>query len=95
MAKKHKFSHTVTEHHKDGSHTIHHIHEKHGFKGPEERDGDVRGAAVDHDGMMDHMMDHTSMMNEGEDRDEANNALEAGAQHPDMKAQIEKIKKGV
>lgn len=67
MAKKHPYSHTVVEHHKDGSHTIHHIHEKHGHQHTTpERDGDVRGGAAGHDEMMDHMMDHTSEPNEGE-----------------------------
>lgn len=65
--KKHHFSHTVTEHHKDGSHTIHHIHEKHGHVHTTPvREGDVKGAAGNHDEMMDHMMDHTSAPNEGE-----------------------------
>jgi hypothetical protein len=74
--KKHQFSHTVTEHHKDGSHTIHHIHEKHGHvHSVPTRDGDVRGAAGDHDAMMDHIMDHTSAPNEGEDKDASNVAL--------------------
>lgn len=76
--KKHKFSHTVTEHHNDGSHTIHHIHEKHGHvHNVPVREGDVRGAAADHDGMMDHMMDHTSAPNPGEDKDANNVALAA------------------
>ena len=65
--KKHKFSHTVIEHHSDGSHTIHHIHEKHGHvHNVPVRDGDVKGAAGDHDAMVDHLMDHTSDMNPGE-----------------------------
>lgn len=77
--KKHKFSHTVIEHHGDGSHTIHHIHEKHGHVHTvPERDGDVRGAAGDHDAMVDHLMDHTSDMNPGEGHDEAGVALQAG-----------------
>lgn len=77
--KHHKFSHTVTEHHKDGSHTVHHIHEKHGFEGPAHRDGDVKGAAGNHDGMMDHIMEHTSAPNPGEDKDANNEALIAAA----------------
>lgn len=65
--KKHPFSHTVVEHHKDGSHTVHHIHEKHDHQhSTPVRDGDVKGAAGDHDAMMDHMMDHTSEPNPGE-----------------------------
>jgi hypothetical protein len=59
MAKKHKFTHTHIEHHEDGSHTVHHVHKD----GPEH---DVKGAVADHDGLMDHMMDHTSAMNPGE-----------------------------
>lgn len=78
MAKSHKFSHTVVEHHKDGTHTVHHIHEKHNHQHTvPERDGDVKGAAGDHDGMMDHIMDHTSAMNPGEDQDESGQALGA------------------
>lgn len=57
--KKHKFTHTHVEHHKDGSHTVHHVHED----GPHK---DVKGAAADHDAMMDHIMDHTSAPNPGE-----------------------------
>lgn len=59
MAKKHKYSHTHIEHHKDGSHTVHHVHED----GPHK---DVKGAVADHDGLMDHIMDHTSEPNDGE-----------------------------
>lgn len=60
MAKKHhKFTHTHIEHHNDGSHTVHHVH----ADGPHK---DVKGAAADHDAMMDHMMDHTSAPNPGE-----------------------------
>jgi len=83
--RKHDFSHSVVEHHADGSHTIHHIHKKHSHVHDlPVRDGDVRGAAGDHDGMMDHMMDHTSMMNQGEDKDESNQPLVApkGASAP-------------
>lgn len=65
--KKHEFSHSVVEHHDDGSHTIHHIHKKHGYvHTTPKRDGDVKGSAGDHDQLMDHMMDHTSNMNHGE-----------------------------
>jgi hypothetical protein len=71
----HNFSHTVTEHHDDGSHTIHHVHKKHGFVGPEKRDGDVKGAAMNHDAMMDHIMDHTSMPNPGEGKNADNEAM--------------------
>jgi hypothetical protein len=76
--KKHPYSHTVVEHHNDGSHTIHHIHQKHGHvHNVPVRDGDMRGAAGDHDGMMDHIMDHTSAPNHGEDKDVNNAALPA------------------
>ena len=79
MAKKHQFSHSVVEHHEDGSHTVHHIHKKHGFvHSTPVRDGDVKGAASNHDEMVDHMMDHTSAMNPGEDKDVENQPL-AGA----------------
>jgi hypothetical protein len=75
--KHHKFSHTVIEHHKDGSHTVHHIHEKHGHvHSVSPRDGDVRGAAGDHDQMMDHIMDHTSAPNPGEGQGPNGEAME-------------------
>jgi len=65
--KKHKFSHTVVEHHADNTHTVHHIHEKHGHvHAAPVREGDVKGGAGDHDAMMDHIMDHTAPMNQGE-----------------------------
>lgn len=71
MAKKGgDFSHTVVTHHGDGTKTVHHIHRKHGHvHAVPEREGDIVGAAPDHDGMMDHIMDHTSEPNEGEDKD--------------------------
>lgn len=67
--KKHKFTHTHVEHHKDGSHTVHHVHEE----GPHK---DVKGAAGDHDAMIDHIMDHTSEPNPGEGQDENEEVLE-------------------
>lgn len=83
MERKHPFSHTVVEHHKDGTHTVHHIHEKHGHThAMPEREGDVKGGAGDHDAMMDHMMAHTSMPNTGEDKDEANQPMAAAAAPP-------------
>lgn len=95
--KKHKFSHSVIEHHDDGSHTIHHIHQKHGHvHDVPERDGDVRGAAGDHDAMLDHMMDHTSAMNAGEDQNEHGQPLEgAAAPAGDVAAKIAAMKQGV
>lgn len=71
MKKHHPYTHTHVEHHEDGSHTIHHVHKD----GPHK---DVKSAAGSHDEMLDHLMDHTSAPNEGEDKDEANVAL-AGA----------------
>jgi hypothetical protein len=69
MAKKHHpYTHTHIEHHDDGSHTVHHVHKD----GPHK---DVKGAVADHDGMLDHVMDHTSAMNPGEEADEAGKAL--------------------
>lgn len=83
MERKHPFSHSVVEHHKDGTHTVHHIHEKHGHThAMPEKDGDVKGGAGNHDAMMDHMMDHTSSPNPGEGNDEANNPMAAGAAAP-------------
>jgi hypothetical protein len=55
----HGYTHTHIEHHADNSHTVHHVHED----GPHR---DVKGAVADHDGLMDHMMDHTSAPNPGE-----------------------------
>lgn len=81
--KKHKFSHTVVEHHSDGSHTVHHIHEKHGHAhAVPKRDGDVKGSAGDHDQMIDHLMDHTSEMNPGEGHDESNQPIAQAAPPP-------------
>lgn len=57
--KKHKFSHTHIEHHKDGSHTIHHQHED----GPQH---DVKHAVTDLDGAHDSMQDHLGEANPGE-----------------------------
>jgi hypothetical protein len=51
MAKKHKFHTTKIEHHKDGSATVHHMHEdgeKH----------DVRHGVTDLDAVHDSMQDH-------------------------------------
>lgn len=77
--RKHNFSHSVVEHHGDGTHTIHHIHKKHGFThNTPEKDGDVKGGAGSHDEMMDHMMDHTSQPNPGEANNEANMPMAAG-----------------
>jgi hypothetical protein len=59
MAKKHPYKSTHIEHHADGSHTVHHHHESDSSK-------DVKGAVANHDGMMDHIMDHTSEPNGGE-----------------------------
>ena len=87
--KKHKFSHTVTEHHGDGSHTVHHIHEKNGFQAPAMQDGDVKSAVGNHDAMMDHVMDHTSEPNPGEGQDENEEALEESI-HPGIHKMVEK-----
>lgn len=60
----HGFTHTHIEHHADGSHTVHHVHED----GPH---ADVKGGVGNHDEMMDHMMQHTSAPNPGEAEAEA------------------------
>ncbi len=58
----HPFSHSVIEHHNDGSNTVHHINRKHGYTHSQpQQEGDVRGSAADHDGMLDHMMDHVGI----------------------------------
>lgn len=58
----HPFSHSVIEHHGDGSNTVHHINRKHGYTHSQPLQvGDVRGSAADHDGMLDHMMDHVGI----------------------------------
>jgi len=70
MAKKHKFHTTKIEHHKDGSATVHHMHEdgeKH----------DVRHGVTDLDAVHDSMQDHLGQPNEGEGMDEKNEALQA------------------
>lgn len=78
--KKHPYSHTVIEHHEDGSHTVHHIHGKHGHQhSVPTRDGDVKHAASHHDAMIDSMMEHTSNPNPGERNDENNEAMPAAA----------------
>lgn len=83
--KKHKFTHTHIEHHADGSHTVHHVHEE----GPHK---DVKGAVADHDGMIDHLMDHTSEPNDGEDKDENEESLEE-AIHPGIHEEVDKAQK--
>lgn len=83
--RKHKFTHTHIEHHKDGSHTIHHVHEE----GPHK---DVKSAVGDHDELMDHMMDNTSEPNPGEDQDENEEALEE-AIHPGIHKEVAKAQK--
>jgi len=80
--KKHKFSHTHIEHHGDGSHTVHHVHEE----GPHK---DVKAAVADHDGLMDHMMDHTSEPNDGEGHDAEGN------EYAKQEAMEEKIAPGI
>jgi hypothetical protein len=68
--KKHKFTHTHIEHHKDGSHTVHHVHE----------DGDkhdVKHAAMNLDHAHDSLQDHLGSPNEGEDMDADDKALAA------------------
>lgn len=76
MAKKHhKFTHTHIEHHDDGSHTVHHVHQD----GPHK---DVKGAVADHDSLMDHMMDHTSAPNPGEAEANAGPSPAASAAAP-------------
>jgi hypothetical protein len=56
----HGFTHTNVEHHGDGSHTVHHVHED----GPHK---DVKHAVADHDSMMDSMQEHLGTPNPGED----------------------------
>lgn len=65
LALPHPFSHSIIEHHNDGSHTMHHVNRKHGYVHAQpHKDGDVRGSAVDHDAMLDHLMDHTGLEEE-------------------------------
>lgn len=71
--KKHPYSHTHIEHHADGSHTVHHVHESGDAK------KDVKAGVGDHDGLIDHIIDHTSSANEGEGHDADNEALEEKA----------------
>lgn len=57
--KRHKFSHTHIEHHKDGSATVHHVHE-------DGAHADVKHAAADLDGVHDSLQDHLGVPNPGE-----------------------------
>lgn len=57
--KKHKFTHTHAEHHKDGSITVHHVHKD----GPEH---DVKHAAASLDHLHDSLQDHLGEPNPGE-----------------------------
>jgi hypothetical protein len=57
--KHHGFTHSHIEHHKDGSHTVHHIHEE----GPHK---DIKHAVADLDGVHDSMEDHVGTPNPGE-----------------------------
>lgn len=57
--KKHKFTHSHFEHHKDGSHTAHHVHEA----GPQH---DVKHAVGGLDELHDSMQDHLGSPNPGE-----------------------------
>jgi flavin-dependent dehydrogenase len=64
MAKKkhHKFHSTHIEHHKDGSHTVHHMHE-------DGKEHDVKhgvGAEMGLDGVHDSLQDHLGAPNPGE-----------------------------
>jgi len=68
----HGYTHTHVEHHADGSHTVHHVHEDGTHK-------DVKSGVADHDGLMDHMMDHTSMPNPGEAEAQAGPAAPVAA----------------
>ncbi len=89
--KKHKFSHTVTEHHGDGSHTIHHIHEDNKFVAPPQMPGDVKSAVGDHDSMVDHLMDHTSNPNPGEGQDEGGEGDVEEAMHPGIHDAVKRV----
>lgn len=62
--KKHKFKHTHTEWHDDGSATVHHEHEE----GPHK---DVKHAVEDLDGVHDSLEDHVGTPNPGEAEAEA------------------------
>jgi hypothetical protein len=55
----HGFTHTHVEHHKDGSHTIHHQHE-------DGADHDVKHAAAGLDNVHDSMQEHLGSPNPGE-----------------------------
>lgn len=55
----HGFTHTHIEHHKDNSHTIHHVHE-------DGAHADMKHAAGDLDSVHDSMEDHLGVPNPGE-----------------------------
>lgn len=69
-SEKHQFSHTHIEHHKDGSHTVHHQHESGDAK------KDIKHAVPDLDGAHDSMEEHLGQPNAGEEQAEA---AQAGA----------------
>lgn len=55
----HGFTHSHIEHHADGSHTVHHVHEHGAHK-------DVKHAVADLDGAHDSMQDNLGTPNPGE-----------------------------
>jgi hypothetical protein len=79
--KGHPYSHSHIEHFADGSHHVHHVHESGDSK------KDVHSGVADHDGMIDHIMDHTSMPNPGEAEAQAG-PVPATAQAPAAAAPI-------
>lgn len=62
--KHHKFSRTSIEHHKDGSHTVHHQHES-------DAKQDVKHAASHLDALHDSMEQHLGAPNSGEQEAES------------------------
>lgn len=64
-SKKHHFSHTHIEHFKDGSASVHHVHESGDPK------MDVKHAVADTDGIHDSIEDHLAQPNEGDQAAEA------------------------
>jgi len=74
--KKHKYTHSHIEHHADGSHTVHHVHEE----GPHK---DVKHAVASLDHMHDSIQDHLGMPNPGEaEADKGDHGVPAAAAGP-------------
>lgn len=74
--KGHKYHHTRVEHHKDGSHTVHHAHDEGVHK-------DVKHAVSNLDGVQDSIEDNLGTPNAGEaEADQGNHGIPAEQAEP-------------